>query len=502
MAGTTNRLLIVRTVVWNIAVLLSAAIVFTLFSGRTARLITDLYSIVLAALGTGLSYQIYRSLERGQAARRIWALLTAAMGFWTLAEITWALYDLAQAEPYPSWADLFYVTGDLFLIAFFALQVRFLRLALQGWKRFLAIGLILIYVTAVSIFILAPMFSEPSKKWLEFGINLVYEAEYLLLLTGATVLTLAVYEGILGRRWIVLASGMWLYALSNQVFFYANWYGLYYPAGQATGLSIAFDLLYIASYLAILSGLYLRWALPFPSVQVEEILASIPSVRPRETWVLLSDEGGRASFVDPRLLRALGMTDIGQFIGEFVRTILGLRTDLDGQILQEARIQGHSRPRKVILAGELYALQALMEKEPIPAVYWLLTPWDARPDIRPEEGLPLDVLLAQAVRGTIQAPSPAELTKAYAQAIFNAFSLLCTRFGGEEIGKQFARQFGPDWAACQSGRTCRDILQRVLEYALMVVPSDRVRNTLERLEAGLGEEIVQAATASGLRLSL
>ncbi len=269
-------------------------------------------------------------------------------------------------------------------------------------------------------------------------------------------------------------------------------------------------MLYIASYLVILTGLYLRWALPFPTVQVEDILASIPLSRPQETWLLISDEGGRTSFVDPRLLRALGATDVGQFTGEFVGAVLGLRTDLDGQILQEVRTQGYSRPRRIVLAGQLYALQALMEKEPRSEVHWLLIPWEARLDIQPEERPPLEVLLAQAVRGTVPTPSPAELTSAYFHAIFSAFSLMCARFGGGEIGRQFARQFS-DWStrqeALRSNRpgaveACRDLLLRALEYVLLTVPADQVRSALERLEAGLGEEIVQAATAAGLRLRL
>jgi len=89
----SNRSTVTRLIVFDIAVLLSAVAVFALFPGRTARLITDFYPLTLAALCTRFSFLTYRSLEQGRRARRIWALLTAAMAFWTLAEITWALYD-------------------------------------------------------------------------------------------------------------------------------------------------------------------------------------------------------------------------------------------------------------------------------------------------------------------------------------------------------------------------------------------------------------------------
>ncbi len=511
MAIRNNRSIIARLLVFDIAVLLSAVAVFALFPGHTARLITDLYPVILAVLCTWLALQIYRSVEQGRQARRIWTLLTAAMVFWTLAEIAWALYDyVIRAEPYPSWADLFYLIGDTLLVAFFAVQVRFLRLALQGWKRFLAIGLILLFIIVVGVFVYAPMFVELSRDWLEFGVNILYETQYLLLLIGATVLTLAVYEGVAGRRWTILATGMWLYALSNQIFFYANWYGFYYPNDEATPLSVSFDLLYIASYLVILSGLYLRWALPFPTVRVEDLLASVPKFRPRETWVLVSDEGGRTSFVDPRLLRTLGAADIGQLTGEFVGTVLGLRTDLDWEMLKEVQARGYSQPRKILMVGGFYALQAIAEEGPPPRdVYWLLTPWDARLEIRPEERASLETLLAQAVRGT--ARTSGDLVRAYVQAVFHLLSLMCARSGGEEVGQEFARQFGPDLNTCleklpaglpADAENCRDLLQRALEYTLLVVPADQVGSALERLEQGLGREILQAADTAGLRLSL
>ncbi|MFN3928851.1 MAG: hypothetical protein ACK4OK_04360, partial [Thermoflexus sp.] len=276
-------------------------------------------------------------------------------------------------------------------------------------------------------------------------------------------------------------------------------------------LSVVYDLLYITSYLVILNGLYLRWALPLPSIRTEEVLASIPSVRPRETLVLLSDLGGRILFVDPRFPPAQGIPDVGRFAGEFVGTALGLQTGLDVKILQEVRTQGYSQPRKTVLNGQLYSLQAVMEEEPDPAIYWLLTPWDARLDIQHEEKPSLEVLLARAVRGTIEKPSPAELTRAYLEAVLSLLSVMCARFCGRELGQRFPSPSGPEltacWEALHSGRPdmmekCQELLQGALERVLLLVPADVVKKALAQLEAGLGEEIVQAAAASGLRLSL
>ena len=113
------------------------------------------------------------------------------------------------------------------------------------------------------------------------------------------------------------------------------------------------------------------------------------------------------------------------------------------------------------------------------------------------------------MRGT--ARTSGDLVRAYIQAVFDLLSLMCARSGGEEVGQQFARQFGPDLNVClgklPSGlpadvEACRGLLQRALEYTLLVAPADQLDSALERLEKGLGREIVQAADAAGLHLSL
>jgi len=158
----------------------------------------------------------------------------------------------------------------------------------------------------------------------------------------------------------------------------------------------------------------------------------------------------------------------------------------------------------------LYTLQAVAgEETPSREVYWLLTPGDARLEIQPGEKTSLEALLAQAVRGAVRAPG--ELREAYFRAVFQLLSVMCARFGGEEIGQQFVRRFGSSTSVCSEkllsdplddAEACRDLLQRALEYTLIVVPVDRLRGALKRLEEGLGEEILRAADVAGLRLSL
>lgn len=265
------RSLILRMLLFDAAVLLSAAVSFHLFPAPIAKWIAALYHAILVTPCVWFSFQIYRSLKEGRRARRIWALLTAALGSWAIGEILWAAITTFTTPPGFGWLDLFWLIGNAFLIAFYASLIRFFSLAIRGWRQFLAFGLILLFIVTAGVAIYAPMFRKLLEDWLGFAISLLYQIQYFLLLSGATLLTVAVYQGLLGISWTVLAAGIWLHAFSDQVFFYTSLQGLYYPKGEATALSVFHDLVYTASYLIILNGLYLRRALPLPAVVAEEV---------------------------------------------------------------------------------------------------------------------------------------------------------------------------------------------------------------------------------------
>jgi hypothetical protein len=174
------RPLILRMLLFDAGVLLSAAVSFLLFPAPIAEWIAALYHAILAALCAWFSFQIYRSLKEGRRARRIWALLTAALGSWAIGEILWAAITTFTTPPDFGWLDLFWLIGHVFLIAFYASLIRFFSLAIRGWRQFLAFGLILLFFGTAGVAIYVPMFREPLEDLLGFAISLLYQIQYFL----------------------------------------------------------------------------------------------------------------------------------------------------------------------------------------------------------------------------------------------------------------------------------------------------------------------------------
>lgn len=499
----------------NGVIFLSAVGVMMFVPSPTKEILLDLFPIILASGAVLTTYRIYQSVKNERQTRKVWVLMFFAMSAWLIAEILWMTYELQGLEPYPSLADLFYLAGDIFLVVFFVLQINFLRVFIDGMKRWIALGALGVFVLIGLVFVYLPIVSSAIEApfW-EVALPMLYETTYLVLLIGATNLTLASWGGLLGKRWMVIMLGIWLYAFTNQIFFFAEWNNLYRPENQLNWLSILFDMLYIASYQVLLTGFHLRHSFPLPKVNLEEILLSFQQPEQQKFWILLSDNAGRTLFVDPRLATFLMEKEIGRLVGEPVGDVLHLSKDVQYKMLYQLQTQRLcTNPARIILNKEVYALFAMTdEKEGFDGdIYWIAIPWQTGNSLNSKDIPSPERLLAHVMR-RIPAPySPSMSRKTYVHSALTFLSLMAVQYGGSDVAQQFAQQFNKAEELCepvittgqvQSSRACQQLLRQALEKLMLVVPASQLRESLERLNAALGENIIQTAKEAELFLDI
>jgi hypothetical protein len=498
------------------AVLLLATVGIAVFAPSPAKdILLDVFPILFALLAAAITYRIYQSVAPQSQARKLWLLMFLAMSAWLVAEVLWLSYGLQGLESYPSWADLFYIAGDVLLAAFFVLQVNFLRVFIDGKKRWIAIGALAVFVLVALAFVYLPILTNASgASFWEVALPFIYETLYLILLLGATNLALASWDGLLGKRWLVILIGIWLYAFTNQIFFFAEWNGLYRSENQFDWLSILFDILYILSYQVLTTGFYLRHFFPYPQVNLENILISFRQPERQQFWVLLSDNAGRTLFVDPRLASFLTQKEIGSLVGEPVCNILSLPNDTQQKILLELQGQkSSSGPSKVVLGREIYALFAVSdEKEKGQGdIYWIAIPWQMGKDLKATDIPSPEKLLAAAMRGIPAPYSPSIGQKIYLNSALPFLTLLAAQYGGSEVAQEFTRQFSQADPLCEAdnppsapttAEPCRQMLFNALERLLVLAPSAQIEASLSSLHSALGTEIVAAAREGGLLLDV
>jgi len=498
----------------NSVIFLSAVGVMAFVPSPTKEILFDLFPVILALGAVRITYRIYQSVKNEKQTRKIWVLMFLAMSAWLIAETLWMTYELQGLEPYPSLVDLFYLAGDIFLVTFFLLQINFLRVFIDGMKRWIALGALGVFVLIGLVFVYFPIVSSAIEApfW-EVALPMLYETTYLILLIGATNLTLASWGGLFGQRWMVIMLGIWLYAFTNQIFFFAEWNNLYRPETQLNWLSVLFDLLYIASYQVLIMGFHLRHSFPLPKVNLEEILLSFQQPEQQNFWVLLSDNFGKTLFVDPRLATFLMEKEIGRLVGEPVSDVLNLPKDVQEKMVYQLQTQRTcTKPARIVLNKEIYALFAMMEEEGFDGdIYWIAIPWQTGNSLNLQEIPSPEKLLSHAMRGMPVPYSPSISRKTYVHSALTFLSLMAAQYGGSDVAQQFAQQFYKAEELCepvintgqvQSSRACQQLLRQALEKIVLVVPASQLRESLTRLNAALGENIIQTAKEAELFLDV
>ncbi|HEX5810136.1 MAG TPA: hypothetical protein VFY25_15815 [Anaerolineales bacterium] len=217
----------------------------------------------LAALTAILATHLWRQMKRGAQSRFLWGGLFLGWICWAIAESLWAAYSLAGEDPYPSWADMFFLVGYIPLSFGFISRLRGLPRKLEISHQ-LVVWLISLFVISVTtFFILIPIIQEYDPALIvESLLGLFYPLADLFLLLLVLNLLFTYGPGDYGLGWRLILVGFITVTISDLFFAYSDWNGLYYPDGRANLLStLIVDVLYSASYVLWSLGIYALYLL-------------------------------------------------------------------------------------------------------------------------------------------------------------------------------------------------------------------------------------------------
>lgn len=250
-----------RTVTMIVAVLTLLYLTVNIFVLGGDELVYNLNSFLvspLAILTSLMAALLWRQMKSGMQSRRLWAGLFIGWICWAVAETLWAGYSLAGLDPYPSWADFFFLIGYLPLSV--GLLSRVIGLPKKHGKsqqlRIWAISLAVL--TATTLFILIPIIQEYDPElWFENLLSIFYPLADLFLLLLVLNLLFTYGPGDYGLGWRFILVGFVTVIISDLFFSYTEWNGLYYPDGKANLVStLGVDTLYSTSYVLWTLGSY------------------------------------------------------------------------------------------------------------------------------------------------------------------------------------------------------------------------------------------------------
>jgi hypothetical protein len=213
----------------------------------------------LAIITSIMASRVWLKMKAGMQSRLLWGGLLAGWVCWAVAESLWAMYSLLGQDPYPSWADFFFLLGYIPMSIGFLSRLRGLPKKPEMGQQVViwTISLIVVYLT--SNFVLAPIIQEYDiERFLESALGLFYPLADLLLLLLVLNTFYTYGSGDYGLGWRFILVGFTIVTISDLFFSYADWNGMYYPDGTANFISrFAVDVPYNFSYVLWSLGSYL-----------------------------------------------------------------------------------------------------------------------------------------------------------------------------------------------------------------------------------------------------
>lgn len=184
----------------------------------------------------------------------IWLCFALGSTFWFLGELSWAVYTviLNSEQPYPSFADAFWVIGYFpFIIAIYS-YIQLLRPALS--KNIFRYAFISAVVIGLAVFVPLLFFAINAEEGLwALALDFMYPALDIVLFSGAhsvlLVFLLTRLRGKMELPWLLMSLAIFMILVGDALFSYATILDVYW-AFPAHPLELFFHFGYMLMLLA------------------------------------------------------------------------------------------------------------------------------------------------------------------------------------------------------------------------------------------------------------
>ena len=206
-------------------------------------------SLYLPVAGTAVILSLilaYRFRAKG-AHGKAWIIFTAFIVSWFVAEQLWMLYDLVyNIDPFPSTADLFYLTGYPLYFVFMMFYLKPVKKAISK-KMLVSTSLISIAMVVPTIYFAIDVGSDMSE--FERALAASYPIADAIILVPAMIGMVLFFKGEVNFMWSLMCLAIILNVVADTGFLITNLDDSYYTGG-------ILDMLYLWAYVLFIFGMY------------------------------------------------------------------------------------------------------------------------------------------------------------------------------------------------------------------------------------------------------
>jgi hypothetical protein len=176
-----------------------------------------------------------------------WIALTVCAVSWLIAELTWIFYEvILNIDPFPSFADIFYLLGYPFLFMFLIFYIEPVQKAIT--KKMIAVATLLsLSILIPSLFI--ALQDNSNMSYFEAILAGAYPVVDALIIIPALIGIALFFKGQVNFMWTLVCIGIFSLFVADTVFLFAQLDMWYY-----TGHPI--EVLFYFMYVLISYGVY------------------------------------------------------------------------------------------------------------------------------------------------------------------------------------------------------------------------------------------------------
>jgi two-component sensor histidine kinase len=227
-----------------ISLLLRNNSVLLMYFGNIFSSVIDLLVVLT------LFYATIRSVRNGRRVYIAWLFITLAFSFYAVGDMLWAILELGfNQNPFPSVADIFYLTFyPLFAIGIYYLP-RFSFTRSENIKIFIDMGIIVITVGLLFwTFLILPTFSSPENSFANI-VSVIYIIGDFLLFFVLLRLLYSKFDEYMGPV-LLLSIGVLVMIVTDSIYAFQTLQGTYISGGLLdTGWILSFVLVGLAAFL-------------------------------------------------------------------------------------------------------------------------------------------------------------------------------------------------------------------------------------------------------------
>jgi hypothetical protein len=252
-----KRIIVIGTYIFAIFI---SILYFVLQSTDLYEELSSIVVTLVSGFATLTSYLIAKKYRWSihNKFSRCWLFFFLGSLFWSLGELTWAIYSIGLGieVPYPSIGDSFWLIAYApFFMAFLEYFKMFGSPFLSKKKIFVMVSVTFLSSFLIALFSLYPILTSLEEEPITLFFNLAYPIGDLLLFIPAFGSLITFLGQKIGKPYIYLTLAIIMNVIADSLFAFLTMRGEYIYGNYLTTFD---DLLFVWGYFALFLGFYVH----------------------------------------------------------------------------------------------------------------------------------------------------------------------------------------------------------------------------------------------------